>query len=132
MSVGSWFTRILGVGRAAESAVDTAERVSAIVAEWVPSNASEERIKLALIELARMVASHRSPVVAVGVGWLYFVAGTILGTCAVGPWVVGSAAWLMRIAPDAPAGPDPYYGYVLIGLLFGVKTSDLIARKIGK
>jgi len=115
----NWFSRILGVGRAVEAAVSTAERASDVADTWLPSDADAQRLLL-------LVRTSLAP----GLNVTLSVCAVCLGIWCVGPWIVGSAAYLMHIAPSPAADPDITPIVLLFGLVTTGKGLDILTQYV--
>jgi hypothetical protein len=112
MNVVGTIGKLIGVG-------DAVERLSKIADGWIASDADTQRLLLAVLTT-----------LAPGLNVALAVSAVCMGIAAVGPFLVGSAAWLMRIASGPAEEPD----LTVIGLMFGVivtgKGADILLQYI--
>lgn len=117
--------RALGKGAAdavidgVDRAADTAGKISDTADVWIPSDQDAVR----LVTLVRTT-------LAPGLNALLVICGICLAVWSVGPWCVGSAAYLMRIAPSPAVDPDVTPIVLLLGLITTGKGADLLSQYI--
>jgi len=109
--------KLVGVGSAVRKTVETAERASGLADTWLPSDADAQRFLLTAWTT-----------LAPGLNVALAVAAICLGVAAVGPWLVGSIAWLTGIAAGPAAEPDLTAIGLLVSLVVTGRGADLFVQ----